>query len=112
MTVLFSIIVGLLFLLTGGVKVAGLRQSVAIGEHLGFGPKAWRLLGIVEAAGGLGVLVGLAWEPLALAALVGLMLLMIGAIRYRARASDSNIAIAFDAIVLALIAMTFVLVLS
>ncbi len=112
MTVLFSIIVGLLFILTGSVKVVGVSKSLAIGEHFGIGPNRWRLIGMLEAAGGLGVLVGLAWEPLAIAALIGLALLMVGAIRQRARVNDSAILISFDAIVLALVILTFVLVIS
>lgn len=96
-----SVAVGILFIITGGVKVIGLPQSLAIRDHFGIQPQAWRLLGAVEALGGAGVLVGLWRSPLRSAALAGLALLMVGAIVSRIRVRDSVAWIALDVVVLA-----------
>jgi hypothetical protein len=52
-------------------------------------PTQWRLIGILELAGVTGVLVGLRWAPIGVAAAIGLTLLALGAIVFHVRASDS-----------------------
>jgi hypothetical protein len=63
-----SIVIGLtvaLFGFTATIKLAGLRQSLAIRDHLGIAPDAWRTIGRLEFAGAAGVLLGLAvWPPI------------------------------------------------
>ena len=49
----------------------------------------WRLIGVLELAGVVGVLAGLWWAPLGIATTVGLALLSIGAVVGHVRASDS-----------------------
>jgi hypothetical protein len=71
------------------IKVVGLRQSLAIRDHLGVKPVQWRLIGLLELAGVAGVLVGLVWPPIGVAAAIGLALLVLGAIVFHVRASDS-----------------------
>ena len=58
-------------------------------DHLGVAPLQWRLIGACELAGVAGVLVGLMWAPIGIAAAIGLALLSIGAIAFHVRASDS-----------------------
>jgi hypothetical protein len=48
----------------------------------------WRAIGLLELAGVAGVLLGLAWAPIGVAAAVGLALLSLGAIGFHVRASD------------------------
>jgi hypothetical protein len=48
----------------------------------------WPLIGVLELAGVAGVLVGLAWSPIGIAAAIGLALLSVGAIAFHVRASD------------------------
>jgi hypothetical protein len=78
-----------LFGFAGLIKVVGLRQSLAIRDHLGVDPTQWRLIGLLELAGVAGVLVGLTWAPIGIAAAIGLTLLTVGAIVFHVRASDS-----------------------
>jgi hypothetical protein len=49
----------------------------------------WRVVGLLELAGVVGVLAGLAWAPMGVAAAVGLALLVLGAIIFHVRADDS-----------------------
>jgi DoxX-like family len=78
-----------MFGFAGLIKVFGVRQSLAIRDHLGIDPTQWRLVGLLELAGVAGVLVGLAWAPIGIAAAIGLALLVFGAIIFHVRASDS-----------------------
>src|SRR5690349_3285700 len=98
--VLLSILLGLLFMGTGGIKVLSLPQSLAIRDHLGFQRRLWRLIGVCEAAGGVGLLAGLMVPLLGAAASIGLVMLMVGAIVSRIRVSDSAPMIAIDVLVL------------
>ena len=70
----------------------------------------WRLIGVCELAGVAGVLVGLMWAPIGIAAAIGLAApLSIGAIAFHLRASDSVADTAPAVIGLALAAATAVL---
>jgi len=87
--VIVTAVLAALFGFAGLIKVVGLRQSLAIRDHLGVKPVQWRLIGLLELAGVAGVLAGLAWPPIGVAAAVGLALLVLGAIVFHVRASDS-----------------------
>ena len=104
-----TIVVGVLFTITGGVKVLGVRQSLEIRDHFGMSPRTWQLIGILETAGAVGTLLGLAVEPLGIAAMVGLCLLMVGAIVSRIRVGDSAALILADVATLALVVVTLTL---
>lgn len=106
------VVTGILFVVTGGVKVVGLRQSLAIRDHFGMDPRLWRVIGTLETAGGVGVLVGTQVTWLGLAALVGLAALMAGAITSRVRVRDSAAMVLGDVVVLALVVTTFVALLN
>ena len=71
------------------IKLVGVRQSLAIRDHLGVKPMQWRVIGLLELAGAVGVLAGLAWAPIGVAAAVGLALLLLGAIIFHVRAADT-----------------------
>jgi hypothetical protein len=73
----------------GLIKVLGVKQSLAIRDHLGVKPVQWRAIGALELAAVAGVLAGLAWSPIGVAAAVGSALLLLGAIGFHARSSDS-----------------------
>ena len=87
--VIVTALLAALFGFASLIKVVGLRQSLAIRDHLGVKPVQWRLIGLLELAGVTGVLVGLAWPPIGVAAAIGLALLVLGAIVFHVRASDS-----------------------
>lgn len=101
-TVSLSIVLGLLFIVTG-VKVIGVTQSLKIRDHFGLPPRLWQVIGVLEFAGGVGLLAGLAVTGLGVAASIGLAALMIGAVITRHKAHDSALMISVDLFVLALV---------
>jgi DoxX-like family len=88
-TVIVTLLLAALFTFAASIKLLGVSQSLAIRDHLGVMPVHWRLIGILELAGVAGVLVGLAWPPIGIAAAIGLALLSIGAIAFHIKASDN-----------------------
>ena len=68
--------------LTGQLKM---RQSA---EHFGILWPRYRLIGVAELAAAAGILIGLWWHPLGLAAAAGMALLLIGALITHRRAAD------------------------
>ena len=79
-----------LFTFASLIKLLGVQQSLAIRDHLGVAPLQWRMIGLLELAGVVGVLTGLVWwPPIGIAAAVGLTLLSLGAIGFHVRKSDS-----------------------
>jgi hypothetical protein len=88
-TVIVSILLAALFLFAASIKLLGVRQSLAIRDHLKISPALWRVIGLLELAGVIGVLAGLKWAPLGIAAAAGLALLSLGAITSHVRSSDS-----------------------
>lgn len=108
-TVVVTILVAALFTFAASIKLLGVSQSLAIRDHLGVKPAQWRLIGACELAGVAGVLIGLMWAPIGIAAAIGLALLSIGAIAFHVRASDSAKDTAAAVIGLALAIATAVL---
>ncbi|GAA4201437.1 hypothetical protein GCM10022220_07460 [Actinocatenispora rupis] len=98
-TVVLSVLLAVAFLATGAAKLAGLRPMRDNAAHLGFPYPAWRGIGVLEVAAAAGLLVGLAWAPLGVAAAVGLVLLMLGAavlhLRHRDAAGQTVPSLAF-----------------
>jgi len=109
MTTALTILVGVTFLITSGVKLLGVRQSLEIRDHLGLTAGLWKQIGLLESAGAVGTLLGLWIDLLGTMALVGLLLLMIGAIASRVRVKDGLWAIAMDIAVLTLVGVTLAL---
>jgi uncharacterized membrane protein YphA (DoxX/SURF4 family) len=70
--------------LTGQPKM---RQSAA---HFGIPWPRYRLIGVAELAAAAGVLIGLWWHPLGVAAAAGMTLLLAGALISHRRAADSG----------------------
>ena len=87
--VIVTALLAVLFTFSSLIKLVGVRQSLAIRDHLGVKPMQWRVIGLLELAGVVGVLVGLALAPIGVAAAVGLALLLLGAIIFHVRAADS-----------------------
>ncbi|SCL26567.1 DoxX-like family protein [Micromonospora pallida] len=69
-------------------KLLGQGQMRDRMTHLGVSAGLTRVIGALELAGIAGLLVGLFWWPLGVAAAVGLTLLLIGAAGYHLRAKD------------------------
>lgn len=103
-SIVLSVLLAVAFLGAGGAKLAGLQQMRTNAAHLDFPYPAWRGIGALEVAGAAGLLVGLAWAPLGVAAAIGLTVLMIGAAAAHLRHGDP-VAAAMPAMVLALVAV-------
>ena len=87
-TVVVTLLLAALFTFSSSIKLLGVPKSLEIRNHLRVSPTQWRIIGGLELAGVAGVLVGLLWAPVAIAAAIGLALLSIGAVAFHLRASD------------------------
>ena len=105
-TVVVTLLVAALFTFSSSIKLLGVPKSLAIRDHLGVSPAQWRVIGALELAG---VLIGLLWAPIGVAAAIGLALLSIGAVAFHLRASDRVVDLAPAVIGVALAATTAVL---
>jgi uncharacterized membrane protein YphA (DoxX/SURF4 family) len=103
-----SVLVSLLFLTTGGLKIFGVPWSLRLRDQLGLPPNLWRAIGVLEWAGAVGLLAGLAVPILGILAAVGLCALMLGAITSRLRVHDTAVNIIMDLAVLALVALDLI----
>jgi hypothetical protein len=87
-TVVATLLLAALFTFAASIKLLGVEKSLQIRDHLGVSPWQWRAIGALELAGVAGVLIGLWWAPLGIAAAAGLTLLSVGAVAFHVRASD------------------------
>jgi uncharacterized membrane protein YphA (DoxX/SURF4 family) len=69
-------------------KLTGQKAMLERMAHIGVSASQTRLLGLLELAAVAGVLLGLFWWPLAVAATVGVTIQMIAAVVLHARAKD------------------------
>jgi hypothetical protein len=76
-------------LFSGSRKLAGGKAVTDEAAHLGVPVRAYRLIGVAEAAAAAGLLIGLAWAGLGVAAAAGLVLLMSGALISHIRVGDA-----------------------
>jgi uncharacterized membrane protein YphA (DoxX/SURF4 family) len=89
MFVTLSLLLAAVCLLPAAGKLTGnpkMRQSAA---HFGIPWPRYRLIGVAELAAAAGVLIGLWWHPLGLAAAAGMCLLLLGAAMTHRKAADS-----------------------
>jgi uncharacterized membrane protein YphA (DoxX/SURF4 family) len=77
---ILAILVAVTFIGTGGIKLFGVRFSLAVRDALDIPARQWRVIGVLEWLGAIGVAIGLANRPLGLLAAVALCALMVGAI--------------------------------
>ena len=69
-------------------KLTAQPKMVASAGHFGLAWERYRLIGAAELAAAVGVLAGLAWGPIGVAAASGMALLLLGAIAVHRRAGD------------------------
>ena len=90
MFVIISLLLAAACLLPAAGKLSGhprMRQSA---EHFGIPWPRYQLIGVAELAAAAGILAGLWWHPLGLAAAAGMTLLLTGALITHRRAGDSG----------------------
>jgi hypothetical protein len=108
-TVVVTMLLAVMFTFSSSIKLLGVSQSLEIRDHLGVTPVLWRVIGTLELAGVVGVLVGLAWAPIGVAAAIGLALLSVGAVAFHVRASDGLVKTAPAVIAIVLAVATAIL---
>jgi DoxX-like family len=84
-----SILLAALCLLPSTAKLTAQPAMQASAEHFGIEWPRYRLIGVAELAAAVGLLAGLFWHPLGVAAATGLALLVGGAVVMHLRARDS-----------------------
>ncbi|MGP4048916.1 DoxX family protein [Streptomyces sp. 2A115] len=84
-----SVLLALVALAAGAPKVL-LKGDVSAGlqSHMGLSAAFVRFIGLAESAAAVGLVVGLFWQPLGIAAAVGFAVTMIGAIGFHAKVGD------------------------
>jgi hypothetical protein len=88
MFTLVSIVLAALCLLPSAAKLSARPAMQASAEHFGIAWEQYRLIGVAELAAAAGVLGGLVWPPLGIAAAGGMAALTAGALVMHARAGD------------------------
>jgi hypothetical protein len=76
--------------LAAGTPKALLKGEVSTGlqSHMGLSTGLVRFIGLAEVAAAVGLIVGLFWQPLGIAAAMGFAVAMVGAVGFHAKAGD------------------------
>ena len=83
-----SVLVALVFVANGVAKLLGHPKMIEASTHLGYSVRAFRIIGLLEVLGALGILLAPLCVPLSVAAATGLVLLSLGGFVAHLRASD------------------------
>jgi hypothetical protein len=92
-------IVGAFYGMHAFMIASGQQMQRQTAEAIHINWNTYRLIALPEAAAAIGLLVGIWFKPLALAAAIGLTLLMIGAAAFRARAGQDKKLVAGDLVI-------------
>ncbi|SDL08068.1 DoxX-like family protein [Glycomyces sambucus] len=87
---ILAALAALVLLMAGAQKIALRRNVTEPMRRLGVADRATRLIGVLELAGASGLVVGIWFVPLGLAAGIGLAALLLSAVVVHARAGDSR----------------------
>jgi hypothetical protein len=79
-TAILSILLAAVMAQSAVKKISPGKDSLALRDRLGAPERLWAAVGIPEALAALGLVAGLWWPPLGVAAAVGVVLLMAGAV--------------------------------
>jgi hypothetical protein len=108
MFVALSVLLLIGCLLPAAAKLAGHPAMQESARHFRISWQRYRLIGVAELAAAAGILAGLWWHPLGLAAASGMTLLLVGALITHGRAGDHGKEIA-PALVTLLIAVGYLI---
>jgi uncharacterized membrane protein YiaA len=86
--IVLTVILAAVFVATAVPKFTGQRRMREQMDHIGVSVGLTKIIGGLELAAVVGLIVGLYWAPAGIAAAVGLVLQMIGAVVYHLRARD------------------------
>lgn len=85
---ILSLVLAGAFAVAGGAKVTAQPVMVSAAQHTGFSLQSFKLIGIAEIAGALGLVVGLWVAWIGIVAALGLLVTMVSAVAVHARAGD------------------------
>jgi hypothetical protein len=104
-TAIVSGLLALVLVASAGAKLAKAPQVMGVMTTVGFPQdKVW-LLAATEIAGGVGLVLGLFWWPIGIAAAIGVILYFVGAVGSHLRVKDKNFAPALVLLVAAVAAL-------
>lgn len=107
--IVLTVVCGLVLGAAGAAKVAAVPDMRARADHLGFSVGSYRAIGALELAGVVGLAAGFAWAPIGIAAAIGLVAMMVGAVVCHLRAGDRLVdaapAIVVGAVVVAVLVL-------
>jgi uncharacterized membrane protein YphA (DoxX/SURF4 family) len=89
MFVTISLLLAVACLLPAAGKLTGQPRMRKSAAHFGIPWSRYRLIGIAELAAAAGIVIGLWWHPLGVAAAAGMTMLLAGAIIAHRKAADS-----------------------
>jgi uncharacterized membrane protein YphA (DoxX/SURF4 family) len=89
MFIAVSLLLATACLVPAAAKLLGHPKMQKSAAHFGIPWRRYRLIGVAELAAAAGVLAGLWWHPLGIAAAAGMVVLLIGALVTHRRALDS-----------------------
>jgi uncharacterized membrane protein YphA (DoxX/SURF4 family) len=89
MFVTISLLLAVACLLPAAGKLTGQPKMRKSAAHFGISWSRYRLIGVAELAAAAGILIGLWWHPLGVAAAAGMAVLLVGAIITHRKAADS-----------------------
>jgi uncharacterized membrane protein YphA (DoxX/SURF4 family) len=90
MFITFSLLLTVVCLVPAAGKLTGQPKMRQSARHFGIPWSRYRLIGIAEFAAAVGVLAGLWWHPLGLAAAAEMTLLLLGAVITHRQAADGG----------------------
>ena len=100
--VILTVVLAVLFTLTGSSKVLSRPQALQVRDQLGIPADRWKLIGALELLAVVGLLLGLVFVPAGIAAAAGVAALMVGAAAFRLRARAGVGGVIIDGVVLVL----------
>ena len=89
MFVTISLLLAVACLLPAAGKLTGQPRMRKSAAHFGISWSRYRLIGVAELAAAAGILTGLWWHPLGVAAAAGMAVLLVGAVVTHRKAADS-----------------------
>lgn len=87
-SVVMALMLAAVLLVVGTLKLVRAPSMRANAEHLGYSLRAYQAIGAVEVVAAAGLVVGIAWAPLGVAAAVGVVALLAGAVWSMRRVGD------------------------
>ena len=90
LTILFTTLTALVYVAAARVKFAEDEHAMQTRDRLAIRPAAYAVIGGFEVAGAVGALIGLAFRPLGIAALTGLVLVALGACAAHVKLHDPS----------------------